>query len=127
MDYPTDLKYSNEHEYVRLAGDIATIGITIYAVQQLGDIVFVELPKVDAQVTKTEPVGSIESVKAVSEVYVPVTGTIVEINSAVDDDPDLVNDDPFGEGWLFKVRIDDPSDLDDLMTDSQYQEFIGGY
>ncbi len=112
-DYPQDLKYLDSHEYIRLDGDIGTIGITAFAVEQLGDIVFVELPDVEDSVSKGDSCGSIESVKAVEDLFVPVTGTVVECNQALEDAPEIIGEDPYGEGWLFKVRISDPSELDD--------------
>jgi len=124
FDYPDDLKYTNEHEYVRLEGEIATIGITAFAVNELGEIVFLELPEVDQEVTKGDSFGSVESVKAVSEVYSPVTGTVVECNKLVDDSPEIVNDDPYGEGWLVKVRINDASELDDTFSADEYRSFV---
>ncbi|MEB3181903.1 MAG: glycine cleavage system protein GcvH [Nostocaceae cyanobacterium] len=124
FDYPDDLKYTNEHEYVRLEGEIATIGITAFAVNELGEIVFLDLPEVDQEVTKGDSFGSVESVKAVSEVYSPVTGTVVECNKLVDDSPEMVNDDPYGEGWLVKVRIKDESELDDTFSADEYRSFV---
>lgn len=126
MGYPEDLKYTDSHEYVRLEEEIVTIGITAFAVQELGEIVFVELPKVGGTFNQGDEVGTIESVKAVSEFYAPVSGTVVEINESVVDDPELLNDDPFGEGWLIKLRISDASDLANLLTSDQYSSLIQG-
>ncbi|MBD2297835.1 glycine cleavage system protein GcvH [Nostoc sp. FACHB-87] len=124
--YPDDLKYQDSHEYVRLDGDIATIGITEFAARELGEIVFVELPEIGQLFAKGDELGTIESVKAVGEVFSPVTGTVVEINPVVADDPELLNDDPYGEGWLLKIRVDDPSELDDALTASQYSALVEG-
>ncbi|MBD2595534.1 glycine cleavage system protein GcvH [Nostoc spongiaeforme FACHB-130] len=124
--YPDDLKYQDSHEYVRLDGDIATIGITEFAVRELGEIVFVELPEIGKNFAKGDELGTIESVKAVGELYSPVTGTVVESNNALIDDPELLNDDPYGEGWLLKIRVDDPSELDNALTASQYSALVEG-
>ncbi|OCQ98277.1 glycine cleavage system protein H [Nostoc sp. MBR 210] len=125
--YPDDLKYQDSHEYVRLDGDIATIGITEFAVRELGEIVFVELPEIGKNFAKGDELGTIESVKAVGEVYSPVTGEVVEINDAVADEPELLNDDPYGEGWLLKIRVNDPSEIDDALTASQYSALVEGH
>ncbi|MEY3214333.1 MAG: hypothetical protein RIT28_4814, partial [Pseudomonadota bacterium] len=116
MSYPSEYKYSREHEWVRVEGDVATVGITAHAQQQLGEIVFVELPEVGRSVGKGDEVGTIESVKAVGELYSPVSGEVVEGNQAVVDDPAVLNDDPHGEGWLVRVRVNDASELDSLMS-----------
>ncbi|ALF52832.1 glycine cleavage system protein H [Nostoc piscinale CENA21] len=125
-EYPDDLKYQDSHEYVRLDGEIATIGITEFAVRELGEIVFVELPEIGKTFAKGDELGTIESVKAVGELYSPVTGAVVESNNALIDDPELLNDDPYGEGWLLKIRVDDPSELDDALTASQYSALVEG-
>lgn len=114
------LKYSKEHEYIRLEGTAGTIGISIFAQEQLGDIVFVELPKVGASFAKGDEVAVVESVKAASEIYTPVAGTVTEINEALDGEPGLVNADPQGAGWLFKMTVNDASELDDLMDENAY-------
>ncbi len=125
MSYPDSLLYTDSHEYVRQEGDIVTIGITLFAVEQLGDIVFISLPEVGESVTKGEPFSTVESVKAVAEIYAPADGTVVEVNSEVDSAPELISDDSYGEGWLIKVRLNSPeSSLSDLMTASQYQDLI---
>jgi glycine cleavage system H protein len=120
MAYPQDLAYSREHEWVRMDGTRATIGITSYAADELGDIVFVELPEVGASLTQFGSFGVVESVKAVSDLYAPVGGEVVEINEALRDSPELLNSDPFGEGWIAKVEIDDPSQLDALLDADAY-------
>ncbi|QBD74716.1 glycine cleavage system protein GcvH [Ktedonosporobacter rubrisoli] len=122
--YPNDLKYSKEHEWVRVAGTQATLGITDYAQRQLGDVVFVELPKVGASFEQGRPIGNVESVKSVAEVYAPISGQISEVNDDLNDSPELVNDDPFGEGWLVKFKIKDSKQLAGLMTADQYEQFL---
>ena len=127
LEYPDDLKYLDSHEYVRLEGEIATIGISTYAVQQLGDIVFVELPEVDDALEKGETFGSIESVKAVEDIYAPISGTVVEVNSDLEDSPEKIDKDPYGEGWLLKVRVNNPEeDLAEAMTADEYREKVKG-
>lgn len=121
---PGDLKYSKEHEWVRVNGAQAIIGITSYAQKQLGDIVFIELPKVGDSSDLGDPIGSIESVKAVAEIYMPLTGKIIKINNEVSDDPELVNTDPYGEGWLVELQIANTSQLKNLMSADQYEQYI---
>lgn len=120
LEYPKDLKYSDEHEYVRLEGDIATIGISAYAVDSLGEIVFVELPEKGDSFAQDDETGSIESVKAVSEIYTPVSGEVIEVNEGLEDTPEILNEDPYEKGWLFKMKINDPSELDKLMSSEEY-------
>ena len=119
------LKYTAEHEWVALEGDIATVGITDYAADKLGDVVFVELPAVDSTVTAATVVGEIESTKSVGELYAPLTGVVVEANDAVVDDPSLVNSDPYGEGWLVKLRVE-ASDVAELLDRDAYVALTGG-
>lgn len=126
LEYPDDLKYLESHEYVRLDGEIATIGISAFAVDQLGDIVFVELPEIGDALTKGETLGSIESVKAVEDLYAPISGTVIERNEAVIDSPEQIADDPYGEGWLLKLRINDADELKDSMSASEYREQVEG-
>jgi glycine cleavage system H protein len=120
MAYPDDLRYSKEHEWVRADGGTATIGITSFAADELGDIVFIELPEVGGQLTQFGTFGVVESVKAVSDLYAPVSGTVVEVNEALREAPELLNSDPFGEGWIAKVELGDPSELDALMDAEAY-------
>lgn len=122
--YPADYLYSKEHEWVSVDGDIATIGITEFAQQQLGEVVFVELPEVGQVFELEAELGTIESVKAVSEIYAPVGGEVTELNDAVVDDPELLNGDPHGEGWLVKIRMSDASQLKLLMNAEVYEEYV---
>ena len=122
----SDLKYSKEHEWVRVDGEIAAVGISDYAQAQLGDVVFVELPEVGKRLAKGGDAAVVESVKAASEVYAPLSGEVVEINEALGDDPELVNGSPTGDGWFFKIRLGDPSELDGLMDEAAYLEFVKG-
>ena len=122
---PPDLKYSEEHEWLRMESDeVATIGITEFAVESLGDIVFLDLPDVDAQLTRSEKLGEVESVKAVSDIYSAISGRVVERNEEAVDAPELVNDDPYEKGWLLKLAVTDASELDSLMTAEQYEAFL---
>jgi glycine cleavage system H protein len=127
MDYPTDLKYLDSHEYVRLDGEIATIGISAFAIDQLGDIVFLELPEVGDSLEMGESFGTIESVKAVEELYPPVSGTIVDRNDTLIDSPEAIADDPYGGGWLLKVRASNAEEeLEDAMTAEEYRAHVEG-
>lgn len=120
MAYPDDLAYSKEHEWVRVDGSRATIGITSFAADELGDIVFVELPEVGASLSQFATFGVVESVKAVSDLYAPVSGEVVEVNEALRDAPELLNSDPFGEGWITKVELADSAEVDGLMDAAAY-------
>ena len=122
MAYPDDLRYSKEHEWVRADDGNATIGITSFAADELGDIVFIELPEVGGQLTQFGTFGVVESVKAVSDLYAPVSGEVTEVNDALRDAPELLNSDPFGEGWIAKVALGDRSELDTLMDAAAYAE-----
>jgi glycine cleavage system H protein len=122
--YPSDYLYSREHEWVRVTDDVCTLGITEFAQQELGEVVFVELPEVGQVFNATDELGTIESVKAVAEVYSPVAGEVVEINEAVVEDPEMLNDDPLGEGWLVKIRFSSADDLKALMNAEQYEEYV---
>jgi len=121
---PAGLLYSKEHEWVKLDGDVATVGITDYAQSSLGDIVYVELPRVGAELNQFGTIGVIESVKAVSDIFTPVGGDVLETNGAVDADPSLVNRDPFGEGWLFRVKLGDVTQTSELMSPEQYEQLV---
>ena len=125
MSYPDDLRYSKEHEWVRVDGSRATIGITSFAADELGDIVFVELPEPDATLKQFGTFGVVESVKAVSDLYSPASGTVTEVNEALRDAPELLNSDPFGEGWIVRVELADPSELDALMDAEAYAAETG--
>lgn len=118
------MKFTEEHEWLRIEGDLVVVGITEHAAEQLGDVVFVELPEIEAQVAKGDEVSVIESVKAASDILAPVDGEIVAINEALVDNPALVNEDPQGEGWFFKMQIADMSVLDDFMSEDEYKDFI---
>jgi glycine cleavage system H protein len=122
MDYPDDLAYSREHEWVRADGSRATIGITSFAADELGDIVFVELPEVGARLTQFGTFGVVESVKAVSDLYAPVSGEVVEVNEALRDSPELLNSDPFGEGWIARVELADSGEIESLLSAADYAE-----
>ena len=125
MNVPANLKYSNDHEWCRIEGEIAVVGITDFAQSQLGSIVFVDVPTVGETLAAGEVFGSIEAVKTVSDAFLPVGGEILELNEAVDADPSIVNKDAYGEGWMVKVRMTDPSEYDALLTPEQYAELIG--
>ncbi|HEY6119357.1 MAG TPA: glycine cleavage system protein GcvH [Pyrinomonadaceae bacterium] len=120
---PEDLHYSKDHEWVRAEGDVATIGITDYAQNSLGDVVYVELPKAGEEFSTNESFGSVESVKAVSEVFSPVAGAVIQVNEQLNDTPEKVNTDPYGEGWMIKVRMTTPAEVDSLLTAAEYEDF----
>jgi glycine cleavage system H protein len=122
--YPEDLKYSREHEWVRLAGTTMRVGITSYAQEALGDIVYVSLPEVGARVQAGEPFGEVESTKSVSDVYAPASGEVVARNEVLDGSPELVNSDPYGEGWLIEITVADPAALDELLDAAGYLEHV---
>ena len=124
MVIPPDLRYTNEHEWVRVENGVGTVGITDYAQDQLGDVVYVDLPSPGKQLSQLAVFGEIESVKAVSELYAPVSGEVVESNGALADKPELVNEAPYGEGWLMKLRLGDESEVEKLLTADQYSDFI---
>ncbi|HUR81243.1 MAG TPA: glycine cleavage system protein GcvH [Thermoanaerobaculia bacterium] len=124
MATPEDNRYAKSHEYVHLEGDVATIGITDYAQKELGDVVFVELPQVGSQLDAADELGSIESVKAVSELFTPVSGEVIEINEALADNPALINTDPWGDGWMVRIKVTDATEVDELMSAEEYDEFI---
>ncbi|MEH2239919.1 glycine cleavage system protein GcvH [Nostoc sp.] len=126
FEYPQDFRYLDSHEYVRLDGEIATIGITEFAVHELGDIVFLELPEIGDALTRGENFGTIESVKAVEELNSPVTGTVIERNEALINSPEEVSEDPYGEGWFLKVRVNDPAEVEDALTADEYRAQVEG-
>lgn len=125
MNIPQELQYTKEHEWLKIEGDIATIGITDFAQSQLGDIVYVEIETLDEEIEGNEVFGSVEAVKTVSDLFMPVTGTVIELNPALEDQPDLVNTDPYGEGWMIKVKITDGADMSSLLSAEAYAEEIG--
>ncbi len=127
MEYPDDLKYLDTHEYIRLDGEIATIGITAFAINELGDIVFLELPEQGESIKAGEKFGTIESVKAVEDLNAPISGTVIDRNETLIESPELIADDPYGEGWLLKLRVDNPDeDLTDLLSADEYRGQVEG-
>jgi len=124
MEFPEELKYTEEHEWVMVEDEVVTVGITDFAQDQLGDVVFVELPAVGTMVEAGKPFGVVESVKAVSDVYAPVTGEVVEINEELPDSPETINTSPYEDGWMIKIKLSAPEELDGLMDADDYQEFI---
>jgi glycine cleavage system H protein len=124
--YPDDLKYHPEHDWARIDGDTATFGITWYAQDALGEVVFFDPPEVGAAVAKDETYTEVESVKAVSDVYAPLTGEVIEVNGGLEENPEQINEDPYGEGWLVKVRLSDPAQADELMDAATYRELLAG-
>lgn len=122
MNIPKDLRYTKDHEWARSEGNLVTVGITDYAQQKLGDIVYIELPSVDSEVKATEPFGTIESVKAAVDLYAPVSGRVVEIHESLMDDPKPINQDPYGAGWM--IRVESPEGLDQLLTHESYQKLV---
>ncbi len=126
MSNPRNLKYTEEHEWLLVEGDVVTIGVTWHAQDQLGDVVFVDLPEVDADFAAGDVIGEVESVKAVSEIYTPVSGAVVEVNEELDGAEDLVNQDPYGDGWMVKIKLDHPGELEALMSAEAYEAFCEG-
>ena len=126
MEYPQDLRYSEEHEWVRVDGTRATVGITDFAQDALGDVVFVQLPDAGLAVIRSAGCAEVESTKSVSEIYAPLSGTVVEINVALEDAPELVNQDPYGEGWIFVVEMSDPAEVESLMGAAAYRTLVEG-
>lgn len=125
MNFPENLKYTKEHEWIRLEGDIAYIGITDFAQSELGEIVFVDVDTVGDQLNADECFGSIEAVKTVSDLFLPLSGEVLEANEALEDNPELVNQDPYGEGWIIKIQVDDPAEFENLLSNTAYQSLIG--
>ena len=126
LKFPEDLKYLDSHEYIRLDGEIATIGISAYAIEQLGDLVFLELPEIGDSLELGNSFGSIESVKAAEDLYPPVSGTVIDRNEEMIETPEAIADDPYGDGWLLKVRTDDESESEDIMTAQEYRALVEG-
>ena len=124
MNIPKELKYTKDHEWVRVEGDIATVGVTDFAQGELGDIVFVEIESVDETLDAEEVFGSVEAVKTVSDLFMPIGGEVLEFNEALESDPELVNNDPYGDGWMIKVKISDLSELENLLSDEAYANLI---
>ncbi len=121
MNIPDNLKYSQDHEWIRVDGDVAFVGITDFAQHELGDIVFVEVETIDESLEKDEVFGTVEAVKTVSDLLLPVSGTVLELNEKLEDEPEIINKDPYGEGWIIKMKIDNPADLDELLDAKAYQ------
>jgi len=126
MDTPKNLYYTNEHEWIEIHNDIATVGVTDYAQGELGDVVFVELPEIGDSFEVGAPFGTIEAVKAVADLYAPVSGEIVEMNENLEDSPELVNQSPYIDGWMVKIKMSDPAELDTLMNDADYNKLLKG-
>jgi len=124
--YPEEFHYTKEHEWIRVEGEKATIGITDFAQNQLGDVVFVELPESGDELKAHDTLGVVESVKAVSDIYSPVSGEVLEANEGLNDDPEVLNQDPHGKGWIIKLKLKDKSELEDLMTASEYEKYLEG-
>jgi glycine cleavage system H protein len=123
--YPAKFNYTKEHEWVRLVDDVAAIGITDHAQKELGDIVYVELPKVGTIAEKGKPIGSVESVKAVSDIYAPVSGEVIEVNDVLASTPEKLNEDPHGDAWIAKIRLSNPDEIKQLLTADEYQAYVG--
>ena len=123
-DVPTDLSYASSHEWVNVEGDTAIIGISDHAQEELTELVFIELPEVGSQLTAGDPCAVVESVKTASDIYAPVSGQVIEINDALDTEPGTVNEDPYGDGWFFKVRLSNPDEINDLLSDEEYAEQV---
>lgn len=125
MSVPSELKYTKDHEWVKIEGDIATVGITAFAQGELGDIVYVEVETLDETLGKDEIFGTVEAVKTVSDLFLPLSGEIIEFNSILEDEPEKVNTDPYGAGWMIKIKLSDLSEVDGLLSDADYKELIG--
>ena len=124
MNIPEELKYTEEHEWVRIEDDIAVVGITDFAQGELGDIVYLEIDTLDSQIDSNEVFGTVEAVKTVSDLFMPISGKVIEVNPSLEDKPELVNEDPYGEGWIIKVHITDESQIDSLLSSSDYKNLI---
>ena len=124
MNIPEELKYTEEHEWIRLEGNIATVGITDFAQSELGDIVYIEVDTLDSEINSNDVFGTVEAVKTVSDLFMPVTGKIIEVNSSLEDAPEVVNDDPYGQGWIIKIEVTNPTDVETLMSSDNYRNLI---
>ena len=127
MNIPEELKYTEEHEWVKLDGNVATVGITDFAQSELGDIVYLEIDTLDSEINSNDVFGTVEAVKTVSDLFMPVNGKVIEVNSSLEDNPEVVNDDPYGDGWIIKIEVSNPSDIDALMSSEEYKNLIGIY
>ena len=125
MNIPANLKYTKDHEWISIEGDVATVGITDFAQGELGDIVYVEVETVDETLDKDEVFGTVEAVKTVSDLFLPVSGEIIEFNESLEDAPETVNSDPYGDGWMIKIKVSDPSELEELLDDAGYKALVG--
>ena len=125
MNIPSELKYTKDHEWIRIDGDTATVGITDFAQGELGDIVYVEVETLDETLDKDEVFGTVEAVKTVSDLFLPLSGEIVAFNEALEDEPEKVNSDPYGEGWMIKIKLSDSSEIESLLSDADYKELVG--
>ncbi len=125
MKIPEGLRYTEEHEWVKLDGNVATVGITDFAQSELGDIVYLEIDTLDSEINSNDVFGTVEAVKTVSDLFMPVNGKVVGVNSTLEDNPEAVNDDPYGEGWIIKIEVSNPSDIDALMSSEEYKNLIG--
>lgn len=125
MNTPSELKYTKDHEWIKIEGNVATVGITDFAQSELGDIVFIDVDTLDEELSANDVFGSVEAVKTVSDLFLPVAGKVIEVNEALEDEPELVNTDPYGKGWIIKLEIPADADLSELLTAEQYQEVIG--
>jgi len=125
MNIPEELRYTEEHEWVKLDGNVATVGITDFAQSELGDIVYLEIDTLDSEINSNEVFGTVEAVKTVSDLFMPVNGKVIDVNSSLEDNPEAVNDDPYGEGWIIKIEVSNPSDIDALMNSEEYKNLIG--
>lgn len=125
MNIPAELKYTKDHEWIRVEGDMVTVGITDFAQGELGDIVYVEIETEDEDLDAEEVFGSVEAVKTVSDLFMPISGTVAEVNEELEDSPELVNSDPYGDGWMIKIKVSDASELDGLLSADDYKELVG--
>ncbi len=125
MNFPSELKYTKDHEWVKVTGEEAVVGITDFAQRELGDIVYVDINTIGSDVSKDEVFGTVEAVKTVSDLFMPITSSVLEFNDALESNPELVNTDPYGEGWMVKVKINDPSELDTLLSAEEYKALVG--